>query len=118
MKVLIVNTSNRPLYIEGRLIAVGGQAVFDHTVIPKAYRRYAKAGEVHKYKAEDEKSEAAAETDPLAKLQAQSIPAIKLKLPDLSISDLQALKRLEESSPAPRAGVVDAVSTEILSRPA
>ena len=116
MRVLIVNTSNRPLYIEGRLIAVAGQAVFDHTVIPKAYRRYAKAGEVHK--AEDEKSEADAELDPLAKLQAQSIPAIKLKLPDLAISDLQALKRLEESSPAPRAGVVDAVSTEILSRPA
>lgn len=116
MKVLIVNSSNRPLSIEGRLIAVGGQGVFDKTVVPKAHYRYISG--THAQKAQDDKSQASDERDPLAKLQAQSIPAIKLKLPDLTISDLQKLKRLEEGSPAPRAGVVDAVSTEILSRPA
>lgn len=114
MKVLIVNTSNRPLSIDGRMIAVGGQAVFDKQAVPADFHRYIDGVDSALAATEPEEVDS---TNPLVTIQAQSIPAIKLKLPDLSIEDLQALKRLEESSPAPRAGVVDAVSAEILSRP-
>lgn len=112
-KVLVVNTSDGPLLIDGKMVAISGQLVVDKAVLPKAFYKYIDGAEQAK---ETEVDEPETSDDPLVVLQALAIPAIEEALPDLSLDDLQALSRLEESSAAPRSGVMKAVSVEILGR--
>lgn len=112
-RALIVNTSSKPITIDGRMIAVGGQEVFPLNIVPAAYRKYI---EMQQGQSEGAKAAADEPVDFLVELQGKTVEVIKLTLPDLEVTELQKLQRLEEQSQAPRVGVSEAISAELLTR--
>ena len=113
-KVLILNSSAKPINIDGRHIAPGGQSVFERSVVPAAYLKKYAQGEEGKKPAETDDNEA--ETDVIERLQLKTVAVIEQKLAELSVDDLQRLKNLEDQSDSPRKGVLEAVSAELLNR--
>jgi len=114
--VLVVNSSAKPILINGEYIAPNGQGSFDKAVVPEAYYQYIQGGDSQKPEKADDSQDNNVVLSEIEALQLKTVAEIESELDNLDIDALQQLQQLEDQSEHPRKGVLEAISAELLKR--